>query len=119
MERKRINVNQIHSGRIRHKQLDPNWEKIARHTFKVVGHIVQPTFEQWELSFLRDQAPEHELFLWLIISDAFEIAMAERLDLDEKDILGDLIGISTGAPSEHGLKETYLKAGNKYLFNNP
>ncbi len=109
-----IDPRKIRSGNIKHEGLDPEWEKIARHTFQVVGHLVKPTYGQWELGFLRDQSPEQEIFLWLVISNAFEVAVVEHPDLEEKAILGDLIRISAGSPSQHGLDETYLAAGRKY-----
>lgn len=109
-----IDPKRVRPGKIKHEGLDPEWERVARHTFKVVGHLVKATYEQWELDFLRDRSPEQELFLWLVISDAFEVAVAERHDLDQKAILGDLIRISAGGPSQHGLGKTYLAAGKKY-----
>ena len=109
-----IDPKKVRPGNIKHEGLDPEWEKIARHTFQVVGHLVKPTYEQWELDFLRDTNPEHELFLWLIISDAFEVAVVERPELDQKVIIGDLILISAGGVSQHGLDEMYTAAGKKY-----
>ena len=109
-----IDPKSVRPGKIKHERLDPEWEEIARHTFAVVGHLVKPTYEQWELDFLRDKSPEQELFLWLVISDAFEVALAEHPDLDQKAILGDLIRISAGGPSQYGLKEVYLAAGREY-----
>jgi len=109
-----IDPNKVRPGNIKHEGLDPKWEEIARHTFAVVGHLVKPTYEQWELDFLRDKSPEQELFLWLVISDAFEVAVAEHPDFDEKAVLGDLIRISAGGPSQYGLKEIYLAAGREY-----
>jgi len=109
-----IDPKKLHPGKIKHERLDPKWEQVARHTFQVVGYLVKPTYEQWELDFLRDQNPQKELFLWLVISDAFEAAVLGRPDLDEITILGDLILISTGGQSQYGLEETYLAAGRKY-----
>jgi hypothetical protein len=109
-----IDPKKIRPGKIKHEGLDPEWERIARHSYQVVGHLVKPTYEQWELDFLRDDSPEHEMFLWLVISDAFEVAVAEHPDLDEKAILGDLIRISAGGESQHGLDEIYMAAGKKY-----
>jgi hypothetical protein len=109
-----IDPKKIRPGNIKHEQLTPKWEEVARHTFQVVGHLVKPTYEQWELGFLRDQSPEQELFLWLVISDAFEVAVVEHPDMDEKAIIGDLICISAGGPSRYGLEEIYLAAGRKY-----
>jgi hypothetical protein len=109
-----IDPKKVRPGKIKHDGLDPEWENIARHTFEVVGHIVKPTYEQWELDFLRDDDPEHEMFLWLVISDAFEVAVVARPDLDQKIILGDLIRISARGPSQHELEDIYVAAGKKY-----
>lgn len=109
-----VDPKKVRAGKIKHERLDPKWEEIARHTFQVVGHLVKPTYEQWELDFLRDQNPEQELFLWLVIAAAFEVAVAERPDLDQKAILGNLILISAGGTSQHGLEEIYLAAGKQY-----
>ena len=65
------------------------------------------------LTSFRDNSPGQELVLWLVISDAFGM-VAEHPDLDQKAILGNLIRISAGGPSQHGLEETYLTAGKKY-----
>lgn len=109
-----IDPKESRPGNIKHERLDPEWEGIARHTFQVVGHLVKPTYEQWELGFLRDQSPEQELFLWLVIADAFEVAVVERPDLDQTTVLGDLILISAGGASKHGLDAMYTEAGRKY-----
>jgi hypothetical protein len=111
---KYIDPQKVRPGNLKHEQLDPKWEEIARHTFHAVGHLVKPTYEQWELDFLRDKNPEQELFLWLVIADAFEEAVANRHDLDSKTILGDLILISAGGQSQHGLEAVYQSAGEKY-----
>jgi hypothetical protein len=109
-----IDPNEVRPGKIKHEGLDPEWEGVARHTYQIVGHLVKPTYEQWELDFLRDQSPQQELFLWLVISDAFEMAITEKPDLDQKTILGDLILISAGGESQHGLDGVYEAAGRKY-----
>jgi hypothetical protein len=113
-----IDPKNVRPGKIKHDGLGLDWEEIARHTYNVVGHLVKPTYEQWELDFLRDQNPQQELFLWLLISDSFEAATAERQDLDERTILGDLILISAGGQSQYDLGEIYLKATKKYQRGN-
>ena len=105
------------SGTIQRERLDSELEGIARHTYQVVGHLVKSTYGQWELEFLPDQNPEQELFRWLAISDAFEVAVDERPDLDEKAILGDLIHVAVGGPSRYGLKETYLAVNHRWTFS--
>ena len=105
------------SGTIQRERLDSELEGIARHTYQVVGRLVKSTYSQWELEFLRDQNPEQELFRWLAISDAFEVAVDERPDLDEKAILGDLIHVAVGGPSRYGLKKTYLAVNDRWTFS--
>jgi hypothetical protein len=86
-------------------------EEIARHTFQVIGHFVRPTFEQWEYDLCREPGI---VYMWLTIANAFEVAVAEHPDLNEYAILIDLIGLSLGEPSQHGLEEAHLAAGGEY-----
>ena len=102
-----IDAKDVKPGPIRHEGLSPQMEEVARFTYQAVGHLISPTFEQWELGFLRDSTPERELFLWLVITEAFNRAVADHPDLDEMLIVGDLAAISAGAKSTHGLADYY------------
>jgi hypothetical protein len=104
---RRIDAKDVKPGPIRHEGLSPKMEEVARFTYQAVGHLISPTFEQWELGFLRDSRPERELFLWLVITEAFNRAVADHPDLDEMLIVSDLAAISTGAESTHGLADYY------------
>jgi len=102
-----IDAKDVKPGPICHESLSPTMEEVARFTYHMVGHLISPTFEQWELGFLRDLYPERELFLWLVIAEAFDRVVADHPGLDEKLIVGDLAAVSTGAESTHGLADCY------------
>ena len=46
---------------LRHKELPSALLAEARRLYKTVGKLTCPTFEQWELGFLRDTDPDKEL----------------------------------------------------------
>jgi len=105
-----IDPRKLRPGPIRHSQLPPELEDLARHSYQVVGHFLYPTFEQWEIGFLRDANPEREIVLWFVIAEVFKVATKKRPDLDEKEILGDLVAISSGGEGRHGLEGLYRTA---------
>ena len=105
-----IDPRQIRPGPIRHSHLPPALEDLARHSYPVAGHYLCPTFEQWELGFLRDAKPKQEVVLWFVIAEVFQMATKERPDLDEKEILSDLVAISSGGEGKHGLDGVYRAA---------
>lgn len=83
-------------------------EEIVRHTFEVIGRLIRPTFEQLEYDLQREPGI---VYVWLTIANAFEVAVAEHPDLDERVILIDLLGISLGKPSQHGLEKMEVYCG--------
>ena len=106
-----VPLEDLKQGPIRHeKGLTPLLEEIARAIFSKVGHFVYPTFEQWELGFMRDMHPESEVTLWCSIAAAW-LAYHEKYlndkalpDEDERKLLGALIAISTGMEDMTKLK---------------
>jgi hypothetical protein len=58
-------------GPMRHDGLSEGLLAIARETYATVGHFIQPTFEQWEMGFLRDTNPDRELALWQAMAESF------------------------------------------------
>jgi hypothetical protein len=67
--------------------------------------MICPTFEQWEVSFLREIAPEMEIAVWEVIADAYDAYKAEKPDAD-KESLGMLIAISMGGGPIHETAES-------------
>jgi hypothetical protein len=95
-KRKSIPVSQIRSGKIRHKSLSPEQEEIARQIYASCGHLVYPSFEQWELGFLRDSEPSQELAIWRAIAQTFERLHALYPNKDQKQLLGQVVTYSMG-----------------------
>jgi hypothetical protein len=52
--------------------------ELARWTYASVGRFIQPTFEQWELGFLRDREPALEIGSWMRLANAFESFLQSR-----------------------------------------
>jgi hypothetical protein len=81
----------LRPGPIRHEALSPALEERAKQLYARVGYMIWPTFEQWELGFLRDLNPESEIAVWEVIADVFDAYKAGNPDAD-KDTLGTLKG---------------------------
>jgi hypothetical protein len=114
----KIPVKDIKPGPIRHKQgLSPLLERTARDLFSRVGHFVYPSFEQWELGFMRDMQPWREVLIWEVIARAFDLYSAKHPDADGDRVVGVLSAISTGHVFENEtemdkeLRELFLEAG--------
>ncbi len=51
-----------------HHQLPSALEPVARWTYQHLGNLFQPTFEQWEIEFLRHTHPGREIAAWAIMT---------------------------------------------------
>ena len=58
-------------GPIQHKDLIPFEEDLMRWSYRIVGHYVQDTLEQWELGFTRDMDMQSEVACWHRLAFAF------------------------------------------------
>lgn len=96
----------IKQGPIRHKKgLTPLLEEFARAIYAKVGHFVYPTFEQWELGFMRDLHPWREILIWEIIARTFDLYVAEHPKAaNDKQVVGTIVAISTGQVSKNETK---------------
>src|SRR5262249_46388058 len=89
-------------GPIRHENLSPESLATARSTYQDVGRYLFPSFEQWELGFLRDCHPERELATWASIAKAFNDFLAkagrnrEAVSQSEGKSLVDLLTLISG-----------------------
>ena len=93
---KSIPTSQILPGEIRHKSLTAQQEDLARQLYDICGHLVQPTFEQWELTFLRDSNPARKLLFWYIISETFVRLQRDYPDEAHRHLLAEIVLCSTG-----------------------
>jgi hypothetical protein len=92
---------------IRHPDgLDPFLTDWARQLFDRVGQFIRPTFEQWEIGFMRDTNPHRELFVFEAIARTFESYLAEWPQCDKRKVAGILSGISMGAEFKEEDRQT-------------
>jgi hypothetical protein len=97
-----IDPSEVQPGPIRHVSLSPELLRELKHLYDHVGRYVQPTLEQWELGFMRDEHPEREVSVWRSISKAYTDYKREHLggkrvpDKEAGDLIGSLSAISTG-----------------------
>jgi hypothetical protein len=97
-EQREVPLEDIKQGPIRQKKgLTPVLEELARVLFAKVGHFVYPTFEQWELGFMRDMHPWREILIWENIARTFDLYVAEHPEAaNSEQIVGTIVSISTG-----------------------
>src|SRR6478752_3035952 len=95
-----IDPSRIRPGPIRHESLHPNLLEQIRAIYDVLGQFFDMTLEQFELGFMRDDNPEHEVGMWLGIMvvwiDYHEQYLDDVVmsDADEQKLLSALIAIS-------------------------
>jgi len=79
--------------------LEPKQEVLARQIYNACGHLVYPTYEQWELGLLRDTNPAQELVLWAIIATTFHRLGSIYPDEDQRKVLAQIVFHSIGESS--------------------
>lgn len=96
------NPDNIRPGPIRHESLSDELLEQVRSIFEIIGPYLDTTLEQFEITLMRDAAPEDEVVIWASITAAW-IAYHDKYlgdeslpDEDEKKLLAALIAISTG-----------------------
>jgi len=111
-----VPLEDIKQGPIRQQEgLTPLLEQLAKTIFAKVGYLLYPTFEEWELGFLKDVHPWREILIWENIARTFDLFVAERPQAaHSKPIVGTIVSISTGhVPKnnvQYELHELYVEA---------
>ena len=101
-EYRMVPVNEIQPGPLRHKKgLSALLEQIARMLYSKVGHFVYPSFEQWEIGFMRDMHPWREVLIWEAIARTHDLYLAKHPDADMQQAVGTIASLSTGMVSEN------------------
>lgn len=95
-----VDPAKLKPGPIRHESLGPLGQAIARFTFAALGRLQCPTFEQWELGFLRDAHPVRELMLWLRASIAFKTYLQAHPQVNLRKVWRDVIHLLAVNPPE-------------------
>jgi len=120
-EKRTVRLNGPRQGPIRHKQgLSPLLTDLARNLFQRAGRYVHPSFEQWELGFMRDMHPWREILVWEVICRAYEAYLARHPEAaNVAKIIPALAAISAGGTLEkepeksQELQELYREAWGK------
>jgi hypothetical protein len=120
-ELRKVSHTDIKQGPIRHqKGLTPLLEEFARVLFTKVGHFIHPTFEQWELGFMRDMHPWREILIWENIARTYDLYLAEHPETTNNEgVVSTIILISAGqvseneAENEKELRKLYTEAFKK------
>ena len=95
-------------GPIRRESLADDQVRRARAVYEALHPYVSPTFEQFELNFLRDADPESEIQVWENIAYAFQRYEESNGPLDESaeaTLFKSLLMISMGAPKPAQIPE--------------
>ena len=101
-EPEQVDLRNLRPGPIRHEALPRELLDLIRAVYEVIGSYIGTTLEQFEVSFMRDTAPEVEVSLWCSIAKGWMAYHEKYLhnetlpDEEEKKLLGALIAISTG-----------------------
>ena len=101
-EQQSVPLSEIKQGPLRHKQgLSPLLTKLARDLFRRGGHYIYPSFEQWELGFMRDMHPWREILIWEAICRAYEAYLAKHPEAaNDVKLIPTIAAISAGATLE-------------------
>jgi hypothetical protein len=103
------NPDNIRPVPIRHESLSDELLEQVRSIFEIVGPYLDTTLEQFEVTLMRDAAPEDEVVIWASITAAWLDYHKQHLDdellpeVDEKKLLAGLIAISTGVEDVEAL----------------
>jgi hypothetical protein len=96
-EEKQIPLEDIRLGPLRHEQLPAELEPMSRWAFRHIGYLVHPTYEQWELGFLRDLHPEQEISLWVAMTWGVLEFLERHPDTDKSMLVGAVVTLSLGS----------------------
>jgi len=89
-------------GPVQHPELPRALLDQARWSYRVVGHYLLPTLEQWELGFMRDQNVVGEIGFWCRVTFAFidyhrRRDLPVRSDAEERDLTTAFAALGSGA----------------------
>ena len=91
-----VRLDQIKRPPIRHKRgLSKLLTTLVRQLFSHVGHLMCPTFEQWELGFMRGVWPWREVLVWEAICRTYDAYVAKHPEAaNAKEIVTTITAVS-------------------------
>lgn len=105
-----VNPSELIPGPIRRESLSDEQTRRARAVYEALQPFVSPTFEQFELNFLRDADPESEIQIWENIAYAFQRYEQQHgplSDSDEATLFKSLLLISMCGPKPDNTPQAY------------
>lgn len=121
---KRIKIprGKIRPGPIQHEEIPDFLNPIVAWTFRITGHYLVTTLEEWELGFMRDIHITREIAFWHRLSLAFISYHRRRkiglqTDAEERRLIGAFIHEGTVHPPEK--KETEEQRFLRDCWENP
>ena len=109
-EVRQVKASQVRPGPIRRESLSDDQTRRARAVYDALQPFVSPTFEQFELNFLRDSDPESEIQIWENIAYAFQRYEQQHGPLSESDeatLFKSLLLISMCGPKPDNTPQAY------------
>ncbi len=106
----RVRVSEFQKGPIQHKSLSDELLEGLKFVYDTVGHFIHPTWEQWQIDFMRDLHSEKEIHIWLRIALSWQLYHERYVkdkvlsDEQEKKLVGALVLISKGVTEDKQLK---------------
>jgi hypothetical protein len=95
----RIKLSDLREGPIQHPEgTPPELERVLRWQYRHVGHLVHPTYEQWELGFMRDANMVQEIALWTRMTWAALESQRRHPERDRDAVFRSILGLSMGKP---------------------
>lgn len=108
-----VNVADIRLGPIRQKCLPEGLQRVVRWQYRHLGYLVQPTYEQWELTFLRDLNIEEEIVIWIGMTWAVMEYLRRHPGQDKQAVARVMFGICVGRePTDEVGRELYDLVGS-------
>jgi hypothetical protein len=102
----KLDSGEIMQGPIRRERLSPALEGEVRDVWLRCARFWSlPTFEQFELGFLRDMNPDQEVGAWQRIATAFEAFMGNHPEADKAYVITKLVFLSMGGDGPEEMRK--------------
>lgn len=98
----KVQANEIKPGVIRHESSSQEFREQIEAVYRLIGHYLGLTLEEFKIGFMRDSLPQDEVAIWCRIATAWYEYHDKFLDGDrlpddqEEKLVAALVAISAG-----------------------
>lgn len=111
--KEKLGNGEIKQSPIRREELPQQLQTCVRDVWNRCAQFWKiPTFEQFEIGFLRDMQPEREIGVWQRIAAAFEAYIASHPEADKADVITKLVLLTMGASGPDEMKKIFSRHGS-------